>query len=130
MITDPIADMLTRIRNAGAAGHATVSMPASKLKLELARVMHEEGYIDGVERIDGLGFGNMRVRLRYHHGEHVMTGIERASRPGQRRYVKSGEMPKILNGYGIAIVTTSKGVMTGHKAETEGVGGEVLCTIW
>jgi len=130
MITDPIADMLTRIRNAGAAGHATVTMPASKLKLEMARVMHEAGYIDGVERTDGLGFGGMRIRLRYHNGEHVMTGIERASRPGQRRYVKSTEMPKILNGYGIAIVTTSKGVMTGHTAEAEGVGGEVLCTIW
>jgi small subunit ribosomal protein S8 len=130
MYTDPIADMLTRIRNAGRAGHATVSMPNSRMKVDIARVLQAEGYIldFGVE--EGLGAGTLKVKLKYHGGKHVMTGIKRESRPGQRRYVKATDIPSVLNGFGIAVLTTSHGVMTGKQAASEGVGGEVICSVW
>lgn len=130
MYTDPIADMLTRIRNAGSAEHAGCAMPNSKLKSELARVMKEQGYIDDYQVTDGVGAGTLEVTLRYHRGSHVVTGIRRESKPGQRKYVKSDSIPVILNGFGIAILSTSKGVMTGKDAANAGVGGEVICSIW
>ena len=130
MYTDPIADMLTRIRNAGSAEHAGCAMPNSKLKVELARVMKEQGYIEDYQVTDGVGAGTLEVTLRYHRGNHVVTGIRRESKPGQRKYVKSDSIPVILNGFGIAILSTSKGVMTGKDAAGAGVGGEVICSIW
>ncbi|MCB9506801.1 MAG: 30S ribosomal protein S8 [Myxococcales bacterium] len=130
MTNDPISDFLTRIRNAGAAGHPTTSMPNSKQKVELARVLQEAGYIDGFALSDGLGAGTLTVKLRYSGGKHVITGIRRESRPGQRRYLAAGDIPKVLNGLGIAVVTTSKGVMTGRAASSEGIGGEYICSVW
>jgi small subunit ribosomal protein S8 len=130
MYSDPISDMLTRIRNAGAAKHATVQMPASKMKLEVARVLKENGYIVDYERVDGMGFGDLRVTLKYHQDKHVVTGIQRASRPGQRRYVKAAEIPLVLGGYGTTVITTSQGLMTGRQARELGLGGELVCTVW
>lgn len=130
MYTDPIADMLTRIRNAGAARHASVQMPASKIKLEIARVLQAEGYIQDFQREEGLGFGTLTVELKYHRNKHVITGIQRASRPGQRAYFKAADLPLVLNGFGIAIVSTSQGVLTGRAAKAAGVGGELVCRVW
>ncbi len=136
MYTDPIADMLTRIRNAGRVGHVAVLMPNSKLKVQIARVLKEQGYLESFEVLPGVGAGTLRVALRYTAGKngkigkHVITGIKRESRPGQRVYVGSQELPVVLNGFGIAVVSTSKGVMTSGEAKSAGVGGEVLCTVW
>jgi len=130
MTNDPISDLLTRIRNAGQAGHASVSMPNSKQKLEIARVLKEEGYLDAFSVTEGLGAGTLNLKLRYNRGNHVITGIRRESRPGQRRYVASDAIPSVLNGMGIAIVTTSQGVMTGREATARKVGGELLCSVW
>lgn len=133
MYTDPIADMLTRIRNAGRVGHVAVLMPNSKLKVQIARVLKEQGYLDSYEVLPGVGAGTLRVQLRYTAGKnkkHVITGIKRESRPGQRVYVGSQELPVVLNGFGIAVISTSKGVMTSGEAKSAGVGGEVLCTVW
>jgi small subunit ribosomal protein S8 len=123
MYSDPISDMLTRIRNAGAAKHATVQMPASKMKLEVARVLKENGYIVDYERVDGMGFGDLRVTLKYHQDKHVVTGIQRA-------YVKAAEIPLVLGGYGTTVITTSQGLMTGRQARELGLGGELVCTVW
>lgn len=130
MYTDPIADMLTRIRNAGVAKHRAVEIPGSRVKVEIARVLAEQGYITSYELTDGLGVGTLVVRLKYHREKHVITKIERFSKPGQRRYVKSTEIPTVKNGLGIAIMTTSKGVMTGTQAADAGVGGEIICTVY
>lgn len=130
MNTDPIADLLTRIRNAGGAQHARTTVPNSRVKREILRVLEEEGYIAGFEQTDGVGPGNIRIRLKFHDGKHVITGLRRQSKPGQRRYVGCEEIPEILNGLGVAIMTTSKGVMTGKQAKEQGVGGELLCTVW
>jgi small subunit ribosomal protein S8 len=133
MLTDPIADFLTRIRNAVAAGHAVVEAPAAKLKVEIARILQEEGYIDSYELRDPKrGAGKVLVlHLRY-SGERqpAISGIERVSRPGKRIYVQATKIPKVLGGMGTPILSTSRGVMTGHQARRERVGGELLAKVW
>jgi small subunit ribosomal protein S8 len=137
-MTDPIADMLTRIRNAVAAKHVRVDIPASKLKVEIARILQDEGYIYSYrmveEKADRPGKAPhqlVRITLKYGpHGERVITGIERISRPGRRVYYNRQEVPPVLAGLGINILTTSRGVMTGRAAVRAGVGGEVLCNVW
>ena len=130
-MTDPIADFLTRVRNAIHAAHETVDIPASKVKSELARILAEQGYIDGYE-VESARVGEViRVRLKYTEDRRsVITGLERVSRPGRRTYVNAGEIPKVLGGMGTAIVSTSRGVMTGHDARRAGVGGEVVAYVW
>ena len=133
-MTDPIADMLTRIRNATLARHTRVDVPASTLKMEIARILEREGYIQGfkvVEPKEGAVQKNIRISLKYGpRGERVITGIERVSRPGRRVYFGTAEVPSVLGGLGTSILTTSRGVMTGREARREGVGGEVLCNVW
>ena len=129
-MTDPIADMLTRIRNGQKAKKVSVSMPASKLKLSIARVLADEGYLTGVSADDeGEVKRTMTITLKYHDGEPVIERIERASRPGLRLYSGSGELPKVQGGLGIAVVSTSGGVMTGREARAQGRGGELLCIV-
>lgn len=130
VVTDPVADFLTRIRNANIAKHRLVKIPDSKLKRELARVFTEEGYVQeyGIEASEP--YDNIVVKLKYQGEEPVITGLRRQSKPGQRRYFKSGNVPQVMNGYGVAVLSTSHGVMTGRQAEKEGVGGEYLCSIW
>lgn len=130
MVTDPIADLLTRIRNAGLAQHATVTLPSSKTKVEIVRVLKEEGYVEDYSSTDDPVRPELTVKLKYHRGKHVIAGLRRESKPGQRRYVGNNELPVVLNGLGVAIVTTSKGVMTGKRAAAEGVGGEYICSVW
>jgi small subunit ribosomal protein S8 len=134
-MTDPIADMLARIRNATTARHNRVDMPSSRLKVEIARILENEGYIQGFkvleaepgERVQA----QLRVFLKYGpRGERVITGIERVSRPGRRVYASRDDVPDVLAGLGTAILTTSRGVMTGREATKVGVGGEVLCNVW
>jgi small subunit ribosomal protein S8 len=133
-MTDPIADFLTRIRNAINASHETVDIPASRLKKEMARVLKEQGYIDGfiVETPNAEHPGEIiQVDLKYSDDRRsAISGIRRVSRPGQRTYVGSGDIPKVQGGLGTAIVSTSKGVMTGHDARKAGVGGEVVAYVW
>lgn len=130
-MTDPIADMLTRIRNAVQAKHAKVDMPASRLKAEVARILKEEGYISHYKTADEGNRSYLTVFLKYGpKGERVITNIERVSRPGCRVYVSGREIPKVLGGLGINIVTTSHGVMTGKEARKQGFGGELLCNIY
>jgi small subunit ribosomal protein S8 len=135
-MTDPIADMLTRIRNSMGVGHPTTAMPNSKLKIEIARILKEEGYIAGYEVVDGESPGHkiLRLRLRY-VGERrfrrpVITGLERVSKPGRRVYSGKRDIPWVLSGMGVSILTTPKGVMTGQRARQLGVGGEILCKVW
>ncbi len=130
-ITDPIADMLTRIRNANSSKHETVSIPSSKMKIEIAKILLEEGYIAGYEVIeDGLQ-GIIKVTLKYGPNKKaVITGLKRISKPGLRVYASKEELPRVLRGLGIAIISTSKGIMTDKKARSENVGGEVLAFIW
>jgi small subunit ribosomal protein S8 len=129
-MTDPIADMLTRIRNGQMCGKPSVTMPASKLKLAIAQVLKDEGYIDGFQSrdLDG-GKREMEVALRYYSGHPVIEKIERVSRPGLRVYRGVSELPKVMNGLGVAVVSTSRGVMTDRHARAQGVGGEVLFTV-
>jgi small subunit ribosomal protein S8 len=136
-MTDPIADMLTRIRNAVTARHTRVEIPASKLKVEIAKILQAEGYIQGFRTVDEKPTdGTMlrpiiRVFLKYGpHGERVISGIERISRPGRRVYFRRDEVPPVLGGLGTSILTTSRGVMTGREAVRAGIGGEVLCNVW
>ena len=130
-ITDSIADMLTRIRNAGSAKHATVEIPASNMKKSIANILLQEGYIQSVEEINDGKQGIIRVTLKYiENKKPVISGIKKISKPGLRVYAGKDELPKVLGGLGIAIVSTSKGVMTDKKARTEGVGGEVLAFVW
>lgn len=131
MLTDPVADFLTRIRNAMRARHADVAIPASGLKKELARILTEQGYVAAYEvEPDAIG-ETIRITLRYTDDRQpVIRGLERISRPGRRRYVRSGEVPRVRGGMGTAIVSTSHGVMTGHEAKREGVGGEVVAYVW
>jgi small subunit ribosomal protein S8 len=128
-MSDPIADMLTRIRNAQAAEKLTVAIPASKLKQSIAEVLQAEGYIEGfsVRTVDGLPV--MEIGLKYYSGRPVIEKIERVSRPGLRIYRATSDIPKVMNGLGIAIISTSKGVMTDRNARASGVGGEVLCIV-
>lgn len=128
MMTDPIADMLTRIRNGQSAGKADVTMPSSKAKLAIASVMKEEGYITDFA-VSSDAKQNMTVTLKYYQGSPVIDEMKRVSRPGLRIYKNKDELPKVLNGLGIAIISTSAGVMTDKKARSEGRGGEVICTI-
>jgi small subunit ribosomal protein S8 len=128
MMTDPIADMLTRIRNGQSAGKADVTMPSSKAKLAIASVMKDEGYITDFA-VSSDAKPNMTVTLKYYQGSPVIDEMKRVSRPGLRIYKNKDELPKVLNGLGIAIISTSAGVMTDKKARSEGRGGEVICTI-
>jgi small subunit ribosomal protein S8 len=127
---DPLADMLTRIRNAQARAKSTVSMPSSKLKVAVAKVLQEEGYIEGYEASEEDGKASLSIQLKYFQGKPVIAEIDRASRPGLRFYAGKEELPKVRGGLGVAIVTTSKGVMTDRAAREAGVGGEVLCTVF
>ena len=133
-MTDPIADFLTRIRNAITAAHETVDIPSSKLKREMARILTEQGYIDGfdVEAANEDHPGELiRVRLKYTaERRSAISGLRRVSRPGQRRYVPAGSIPKVQGGLGTAIISTSRGVMTGHDARQQKVGGEVVAEVW
>ena len=129
--TDPIADMLTRIRNANAAGHDTVDIPASKMKKSIAQILQDEGYIRSFQLIDDNTQGVIRVSLKYGPAkEKVITGLKRVSRPGLRVYAGAEELPKVLRGLGIAIISTSRGVMTDKAARSGHVGGEVLAFVW
>ena len=134
-MTDPIADMLTRIRNAVGAKHTRVDMPSSRLKTEIARILQDEGYIQGFKLLeDAVQAGRtktLRLFLKYGpHGERLITGVERISRPGRRVYFGKEDVPEVLGGLGTSILTTSRGVMTGRNAAKAGVGGEVLCNVW
>jgi small subunit ribosomal protein S8 len=135
-MTDPIADMLSRIRNATLARHSRVDVPASNLKLEIARILESEGYIQGYRLVEqltprGMAAKVLRLSLKYGpRGERVISGIERVSRPGRRVYFGRQEVPRVLGGLGVNILTTSRGVMTGREAVKAGVGGEVLCNVW
>ena len=135
-ITDPIADMLTRIRNAAMMGHPVVAMPSSKLKVEIARILKEEGYLEGFDAAEGEKPGQPVLRLKIKYlGERrekkpVITGLERISRPGRRVYTRKQDIPWVLSGIGIAILSTPKGVMTGQRARQLNVGGELLCKVW
>jgi len=128
-MSDPIADLLTRIRNAQMVGKPTVSAPSSKVKVAIARVLMDEGYIDGLEVRTANGKSELEIALKYYAGRPVIERIERVSRPGLRVYKGSNAIPQVMNGLGIAIVTTPKGVMTDRKARATGVGGEVLCYV-
>ena len=128
MMTDPIADMLTRVRNAQAASKVDVTMPSSKLKLSIAKVLQDEGYIAGFSS-DNAVKPTLTVALRYYEGRPVIEELKRVSRPGLRIYKNKNELPKILNGLGIAIVSTSAGVMTDREARDSGLGGEIICTV-
>ena len=130
MVNDPISDLLTRIRNAGMAKHSSVTMPSSTQKLEVARVLKDEGYIGDFSSSEDGVFRNLTVQLKYHRDAHVITGIKRQSTPGQRIYVRSSALPKVLDGLGVAIITTSQGVMTGKQAAEMGIGGEYICSVW
>jgi small subunit ribosomal protein S8 len=130
-MTDPIADLLTRIRNGLSADHDSVAIPASRFKTEIARILSEQGYVEGYAVEPGTVGEVLRVHLKYTEDRApVISGMERVSRPGRRTYVNAGEIPKVLGGMGTAIVSTSKGVMTGHDARRQGVGGEVVAYVW
>jgi len=135
-INDPIADMLTRVRNAVMAGHALVAMPSSRLKLEIAKIMKDEGYLEGFELVEGEQAIQKVLRLKIKYvGDRrarrpVISGIERVSKPGRRIYTKKQDIPWVLSGIGVAILSTPKGVMTGARARQLGVGGEILCKVW
>ena len=133
-MSDPIADMLTRIRNAQMREHKTVSMPHSTVKVAIAEVLQKEGYIEDYKVLPETPQAVLQVTLKYvgdrRHRRSVITGLERVSRPGRRVYVGKGEIPWVLSGMGISIVTTSKGIMTGQQARRQGVGGEVLSKVW
>jgi small subunit ribosomal protein S8 len=131
MMTDPIADMLTRIRNALHARQDKVDIPGSRLKLEIARILRDEGYVQNFKRIEDTKQGIIRITLRRGaSGEDVIEGLARVSKPGCRIYCRKGEIPKVRGGLGINILSTPKGVMTGRQATQTGVGGEILCNIW
>ena len=130
VVTDTIADMLTRIRNANAMRYNEVSVPASKLKIELARILKEEGFIKGYKVVKDDAQGSIVITLKYVNKERVIAGLKRISKPGLRVYAKSSEIPKVLNGLGIAIISTSQGIMTDKEARKQNLGGEVLAYIW
>ena len=130
VVTDTIADMLTRIRNANAMRYTEVSVPASKLKEELARILKEEGFIKNYKVVKEDAQGSIVITLKYVNKERVITGLKRISKPGLRVYAKSSEIPKVLNGLGIAIISTSQGIMTDKEARKQNLGGEVLAYVW
>ena len=130
-MTDPIADMLTRIRNANVVKHETVDVPASNMKKELSRILLEEGFIRGYDVIEDGKQGIIRIQLKYGQtGERVISGLKRISKPGMRVYADKHDVPKVLNGLGISIISTSKGILTDKQARKENVGGEVICYVW
>jgi small subunit ribosomal protein S8 len=130
MMTDPIADMLTRIRNANLRRHPEVVMPSSKMKASIAQVLQEEGFVNGVQvEEDGVS-RTLKIQLRYWQGEPVIRKIVRISTPGLRQYTKAGDLRFVVNGQGVAIVSTSKGVMADRQCRSEGIGGELLCEVW
>jgi small subunit ribosomal protein S8 len=130
-LTDPVADMLTRIRNAISARHQKVDIPASKLKLEIARILKEEGYVSNFKATEEEGHKVLRIYLKYSNSnEAVISNVNRVSRPGCRVYVRRTEIPRVLGGLGINILTTPRGVMTGRQARKQGLGGELLCEVW
>ena len=130
-ITDPIADMLTRIRNANTVGHETVDIPASKIKKSIAEILLEEGYIKGFEEIDDNKQGIIKIDMKYGaNKERVISGIKKISKPGLKVYAKADQVPRVLGGLGVAIISSSKGVVSDKKARELGVGGEVICYIW
>jgi small subunit ribosomal protein S8 len=130
MMTDPIADMLTRLRNAAIAGHKWADMPVSKLKVEVARVLTENHYVHDHKVLDDGRHGVLRVYLKYHDGQPVIRHLERVSRPGRRHYVRAGEIPRVRNGLGMAILSTSAGVLSDRGAREQGVGGELMAKVW
>ena len=131
VVTDTIADMLTRIRNANGMRYQEVSVPASNLKVSLAKILKDEGFIEDYKVVNDNVQGTIELTLKYgQNKERVITGLKRISKPGLRVYAKAGEVPKVLNGLGIAVISTSHGVMTDKEARKENLGGEVLCYIW
>lgn len=130
-MTDPIADMLTRIRNANVAGHETVDVPASKIKKSIAEILVKEGYINGFEVIDDNKQGTIRIDMKYGpENERIISGIKKISKPGLKVYAKATDVPRVLGGLGIAIISTSNGVISDKEARKLGVGGEVICYVW
>lgn len=130
-ITDPIADMLTRIRNANTSKHKTVDVPASNVKKAIAEILFKEGYIKAFEEIENENQGIIRITIKYDEkGNRVIAGLKRISKPGLRVYANKEELPKVLNGLGIALISTSKGIMTDKEAREQGIGGEVLAYVW
>ena len=136
MVNDPIADMLTRVRNAVLSGHAQVAMPSSNIKVEIAKILKEEGFLDGYELVEGEKTPEkvLRMKIKYvgerRERKPVITGLERVSKPGRRIYTRKQDIPWVLSGLGVAILSTPKGVMTGVRARQLGVGGEILCKVW
>lgn len=130
MMTDPIADMLTRIRNAGGAGHRWADVPLSKLKVQLARLLKENAFVHDYKVLNDGRHGLVRIYLKYHEGEPVISRIARVSRPGRRRYVKVDEIPRVRNGLGMAVLSTSQGLLSDRAARAANVGGEVLAEVW
>ena len=131
-MSDPIADMLTRIRNANTAKHDTVDVPSSKMKLAIAQILLDEGYIKSYELVENGNFNDIRITLKYgaSKNEKIISGLQRISKPGLRVYANKEELPKVLGGLGVAIISTNKGVITDKEARKLGVGGEVLCFVW
>ena len=131
-MTDPIADMLTRIRNANTAKHDTVDVPSSKMKLAIAKILLDEGYIKSYELVENGKFNDIRITLKYgaSKNEKIISGLQRISKPGLRVYANKEELPKVLGGLGVAIISTNKGGITDKEARKLGVGGEVLCFVW
>ena len=130
MMTDPIADMLARVRNAARAGHKRVDMPVSKLKAEIARILKENHFVHDYKVLDDGRHGVLRIYLKYHDGRSVIRDVQRVSKPGRRQYAGVQELPKVRNGLGMAIVSTSRGVMSDRDARKNNIGGEVLAAIW
>lgn len=130
-MTDPIADMLTRVRNANTVKHETVDVPDSNIKKEIARILLEEGFISGYDVIEDGKQGIIRIQLKYaQEGERVISGLKRISKPGMRIYASAADVPKVLNGLGIAMISTSNGILTDKQARENNVGGEVICYVW
>jgi small subunit ribosomal protein S8 len=132
MQTDPIADFLTRIRNASRAGHEEVRIPSSKLTVEIVRILHSEGYIRGYQAVEGEGQKHLRVLLKYldRSRQPILTGVKRISKPGRRVYVGKGNVPRVQGGLGIAILSTPRGILTDNRARKLGLGGELICSVW
>ena len=130
MVTDPIADMITRIKNGAGAMLESVDIPASKVKLAVADILLREGYIKGYKFIEDSKQGILRVNLKYHNSKHVVTGMDRISKPGRRVYIAADEIPRVMDGLGISVLSTSKGIMTNSKAKDLNIGGELLIKVW
>lgn len=129
-VTDPIADYLVRVRNAIAAKHETVEIPASKMKVEITRILKEEGFIQNFKMQEDNKQNTLKIFLKYSEGQPVITGLKQISKPGRRVYSNRDSVPKVIGGLGISIISTSRGIMTGHDSSKTGIGGEVLCEIW